>query len=346
MTICFIRIIKNKIQLDNTFKAGIIFIVYNIMILLISFSSNALYTVLQEIALVLFVIIFTQVKMTEESIKKITNYFAKMYYVGLGCVFICYNLKLTNIISMTVCKAVFAMSFFAIIKTKKKLLFTVFSSLVFFVIGERTSAVIFIMVYCFNIFIKIINSKRLFKLLFIAFSVVLIMIPKLYVWLQYEPLGEKLNKYSRKISGENFFSGRNRIWKVVYDELEGNEIFGLTYNNYILKSNNINLSTHNLYIWLQMNGGYVLLTLYLVFLYTIWKKFYKQKQNEVISYAASYLLGFMVLVNFELLWLSNNFIVSIYMWFVVGFGLINEKNFEENAIDIEKIKCLEKERKK
>jgi len=112
-------------------------------------------------------------------------------------------------------------------------------------------------------FIKKINKKILFKLLFIAFSAILIMIPRLYVWLQYEPVGKKLNDYSRKISGENFFSGRNRIWKVVYDELEDDQMFGLTYNNYILKSNNINLSTHNLYIWLQMNGGYVLLILYL-----------------------------------------------------------------------------------
>lgn len=315
---------------------GIIFIAYNMMVLLINFSGNALYVVLQEIALILFVIVFTQMKMTEESIKKVTNYFAKIYYVGLICIFVCYNLRLTNIISMTVCKAVFAMSFFAIIKTKKKLLFTIFSSLVFFSIGERTSAVIFIAIYFFNMFIKKINKKILFKLLFIAFSAILIMIPRLYVWLQYEPVGKKLNDYSRKISGENFFSGRNRIWKVVYDELEDDQMFGLTYNNYILKSNNINLSTHNLYIWLQMNGGYVLLILYLAFLYTIWTRFYKQKQNEVISYAASYLLGFMLLVNFELLWLSNNFVVSIYMWFVVGFGLINTKKLEENTTLIER----------
>lgn len=336
-----------KCYWDSTVKTGGIFILYNIMLLLIGYNNNALYIVLQEISLVLFVMILNQTRMTRESINKITNYFEKLYYVGLVCVFICYNLKLINIISMTVCKAVFAMSFFVMIKTKRKLLFTIFSCLVFFSIGERTSAIIFMAIYFLNIVIKKINKKGLYKLLFIIFSIILIMIPKMYVWLQYEPLGKTLNEYSKKISGENFFSGRNRIWKVIYDELEDNEIFGLTYGNDILKSKNITLSTHNLYIWLQMNGGYALLILFLTFLYSIWMQFYKHKENEIISFSAAYLLGFMMLADFELLWLSNKFVVSIYMWFVIGFGLINTKKIEKNATDIEKEgKYLEKKREK
>lgn len=322
---------KNKIYLDYTFKMGLIFIVYNIGLLIINFNRNALYIVLQEVALILFLIIFIQIKITESSIEKFINYFSKMYYIGLSVVFICYNLKLTNIVSMTVCKAVFAMSFFSMIKTKKKLLFTLLSGITFFLMGERTSAIIFIVIYILNEVIKRIKKKNIYRLLFIAFSIILIIIPRLYVWMQYQPIGETLNKYSKKISGENFFSGRNRIWKVVYDELEDNKVFGLTYNNSILKDNNINLSTHNLYVWLQMNGGYVLLVLYLIFLYTIWMKFYEYKDNEMDRWSSAYLLGFMLLVNFELLWLSNNFVVSIYMWFVIGFGLINAKKLEKNS---------------
>lgn len=329
LVICFIRIMKNKILLDYTFKMGLIFIVYNISLLIINFSRNALYIVSQEVALILFLIIFIQIKMTENSIEKIINYFSKMYYIGLSVVFICYNLKLTNIVSMTVCKAVFAISFFAMIKTKKKLLFTIFSGVTFFLMGERTGAIIFIVIYILNEVIKRIKKKSIYKLLFIVFSIILIIIPKLYVWMQYQPIGEELNEYSKKISGENFFSGRNRIWKVVYDELEDNKVFGLTYNNNILKDNNINLSTHNLYVWLQMNGGYVLLVLYLIFLYIIWMKFYEYKDNEIDRWSSAYLLGFMLLVNFELLWLSNNFVVSIYMWFVIGFSLVNIKKLDK-----------------
>lgn len=329
LVICFIRIMKNKIFLDYTFKMGLIFIVYNIGLLITNFSRNALYIVSQEVALILFLIIFIQIKMTENSIEKIINYFSKMYYIGLSVVFICYNLKLTNIVSMTVCKAVFAMSFFPMIKTKKKLLFTLISGITFFLMGERTSAIIFIVIYILNEVIKRIKKKSIYKLLFIVFSIILIIIPKLYVWMQYQPIGETLNEYSKKISGENFFSGRNRIWKVVYDELEDNKVFGLTYNNSILKDNNINLSTHNLYVWLQMNGGYVLLVLYLISLYTIWMKFYEYKDNEMDRWSSAYLLGFMLLVNFELLWLSNNFVVSIYMWFVIGFSLVNIKKLDQ-----------------
>lgn len=329
--ICFAKMVLGKIQLDGIFKFGFIFIVYNIILLLSDFSNNALYIVSQEVILILFAITFIQMKITDESIKKIIDYFSKIYYIGLILLFICCNFKLTNIVSITVCKAVFAMSFFPMIKTKKKLLFTLISGITFFLMGERTSAIIFIVIYILNEVIKRIKKKSIYRLLFIAFSIILIIIPKLYVWMQYQPIGETLNEYSKKISGENFFSGRNIIWKVVYDELEENKVFGLTYNNNILKANNINLSTHNLYVWLQMNGGYVLLILYLAFLYSIWMKLYKYKENEIVSWEAAYLLGFMLLVSFELLWLSNNFVVSVYMWFVIDFGLINVRKIEKDS---------------
>lgn len=329
--ICFAKMVSSKIQLDGIFKSGFIFIAYNIILLLSNFSNNALYLVSQEVILILFAITFIQMKITDESIKKIIDYFSKMYYIGLIFLFLCCNLKLTNIVSITVCKAVFAMSFFPMIKSKKKLLFTIFSGITFFLMGERTSAIIFIVIYILNEVIKKIKKKNVYKLLFVAFSIILIIIPRLYVWLQYQPIGEKLNEYSMKISGENFFSGRNRIWRVVYNELEKDEMFGLTYNNNILKANNINLSTHNLYVWLQMNGGYVLLLLYLGFLYSIWMKLYKYKENEIVGWESAYLLGFMLLVSFELLWLSNNFVVSVYMWFVIGFGLLNVRKIEKDS---------------
>lgn len=328
---------KNRIMINSTLKIGLIFIIYNITLLILNYSATANYSIIQEIALILFVLTIIQTKKSKDEIDKISEKISLIYYIGL-IIFLSVNLIgkekiFATIVSMTIYKAFFAMSFFAYMKSKNKLLFIAISSIIFFIIGERTSALILICIYFANMVIKSIKSKKIYRCIFIICTIILVMFPRIYVWIQYQPIGKSLNNYSRKLSGENFFSGRNLLWEVAYDSLEENEVFGLGYNNNVLKMQNINLSTHNLYIWLQLNGGYVLLTLFIVFLYTIWMELYSKEKNEN-SIAAAYLLGFMMLLDFELLLLCNNFVVSIYMWFVIGIGVINARRIKkENDVE-------------
>lgn len=321
---------KNKIKLDMMFFSLIIYIFYNIFILFLGFSKSALYIVFQEFALLLFAFFATKLKITEESINNIERIFSKLYYCVLILTSMIFligkkNLLINNV-SMTVYKAIFAISIFPYAKSNKKTLFCIISMIFFYMIGERTSALILVIIHILNMVLKKINTKTTYNIIFICVIIFTLSFINIYVKLPYTKLGIELNEYSRKISGENFFSGRNVIWKKILDSVQNNKLLGLTYSNDIELYYETELSTHNLYLWLILNGGYILLILFYIYMFSIWKKYFKNIKKEKTRIVASYFVGFMILVNFELLLLTNNFIVSLFMWFIIAIGISLENN--------------------
>lgn len=336
IVLLFIHLFKNTWTIDNVFWFCLLLILFNFVILFSNFSSKALYLVIEEDALLLFFMFFSQIRFDKKTIDKIISFFSKIYYFLLIVIVILYTFNFEYIISMTISKAVFAISFFANYKSKNKLLFSLLSFFLFLYIGERTCAILFIIIYALFFLSKGNSKLSKYKLLFIIIAIFVASWARIYVWLQYQPISEKLNSISYEISGERFFSGRNRIWNVIIDNLEGKELFGLSYSNSLLADNSISISTHNLYLWLQMNGGYCLLLLFIVFLYQIWKKTFLSKSNNFLALYHSYFISFMILTSFELIWLSNNFVVSCYMWFVISMGIIYISNDNINENEVQK----------
>lgn len=326
IVILLLIIFNQKIKINNLFIIFILYIVYNILLLVSNFSIEALYKVFQELILVTFSFLLINIKLSKDDFNKIVSFFSKVYYILFLVILILMLLIDENYIfnlyiSRTVLKVVFVLSYFGFVKSNKKLLYTIISAVLFFYIGERTPAIILLLIYFIYTFFSKNTSKTLFKTLFILVIAGLLVFILVYINLPKTKLGMQLNQYSRELSGENFFSGRNVIWEQVIKATDGNELFGLTYNNDIKLYYGEVLSTHNLYLWLYMNGGVCLLLLFIIYVYNIWKKMYLNIDNKYSRAAMAYFLGFLVLCNFELLLLVNNFSVSMFMWLVISFGI-------------------------
>ena len=207
-----------------------------------------------------------------------------------------------------------------------------------FIEGRWGYVIGFVLIYFLYIVLGKMKSFNKYKVIFIFVVIGLFSFVVAYVSLPNTELGIKLNLYSRQLTGENFFSGRNSIWQQVFDATEENRLFGLTYNNSTELYYDGVLSTHNLYLWLLLNGGISLVALFIIYLYTIWKKYFKGLKNSYTRASAAYCMGFIILCNFELLLLINNFSVSMFMWFAIAFGLNAERNISDNneILEIEK----------
>lgn len=318
-------IFNQKIKTNNLFIIFILYIVYNIFLLVCNFSVTALYKVFQELILVTFSFLLINIKLSKDDFNKIVSFFSKIYYVLFSVILILIFLigdnYIFNFLSRTVLKVIFVLSYFGFIKSNKKFLYMLVSAILYFYIGERTPAIIILFIYFIYTFFSKNKSKTIFKSLFLIVIVGLLSFILIYISLPKTELGMRLNQYSRELSGENFFSGRNVIWSQVFETVKGNELFGLTYNNDTKLYYGEVLSTHNLYLWLYMNGGVCLLLLFIIYVYNIWKKMYLNIDNKYSRAAMAYFLGFLVLCNFELLLLVNNFSVSMFMWLVISFGI-------------------------
>jgi len=322
---------RGKLKVTDTLKILVVYIVYNLFILIRSFTLQSVYFVLQQVVLMFFAYFLSNIKLTQVCIKKICSFLGNVYCVILSIFILFYfsgNFVIikTNINS-TMYKFLFVGSFFTFIKVKHKFLFSVVVSMMLFIWGERTSAVLMILVYISFVGVKYVKNKCTYRVLFVIFMLGTIFIPNIYLGIyQNTNIMKDINSYSRMISSENFFSGREKIWDIILTEVEGSEIFGLTYDNNILASYGISLSTHNLYLWLIINGGYILIFILVCYIYTFWNKYYVDLENDIVRASSSYLLSFIVLCSFELLWIVNNFTISIIMWIVINLGVISCNN--------------------
>ena len=330
----FIHFIANKNYL-SVMSITFLIIFYLFIVLSKNISTRAVVEYLQISSLVMMVSVMLSISLDDEIFNGVRNiflffllilipFFLCVYYFGL------YEILSTNYISFTVLKALFALSIFGFILCRHKLVYVFLISSFFFLLGERTACGTILLIYVFD---KILPrlSKKFFTLVFFMSSIFVVLVPKIYVYFSAHPLGILINALSMQYTKGNFFSGRQLIWSIAYDSLQGHEWFGLSFANNILRISGIDLSTHNLFIYIQLVGGYMFLILFLSFLCLIWLRYYEHIDDPIVCASAAYLLGFMILSSFELLWLVNNFAVSLCMWFVVGVGLMRA-NFLESKI--------------
>ena len=93
----------------------------------------------------------------------------------------------------------------------------------------------------------------------------------------------------------------------------------------------INMSVHNTYLYILLQGGIVGLTLFFIFILSLWQKYYRFLNNHVTRLSASYLVGILVYLNFEVSLVGNTVGPGIFMWLVIGVGLIYNNNQKQKS---------------
>ena len=293
-------------------------------------TTNYAYGILIQLSMFIFPYSLLSASEINSGAAKSIEKLCSMLFVAI-LVFVFYvQLKYGNsadLINASLLKTSVALSYFFIISNKKsKLVAILTSSAVFFLLGERTSAAVLLFVYIIYRLLGCKISKGFYNFIFVFIFSIAVIFPFLYIELKYSNIGLMLNEISREYTGDNFFSGREIIWEGILEGNKDNVLLGQGVNSGFLKSRlNTDLSTHNLYMFLYLEGGVVLLFMFFLFVASIWGKFYNFIYMERARLSAAFFVGILLFSDFELLLLTNNILASIVFWFIISYGLIVKK---------------------
>lgn len=312
----------NKVKVTKLMVVWIVYIFYGILNLLYNFSDFGVSVFLKHSILLFFVVIFSQYKISDYSLYKISKYFTNLYILILILVVLNELFYFVEFITQFLYKMAMMCTYFAIIRTGKVYKYSFLTIAVLSITSTRSAILsisLFLLIYNWLEAIK--KSKRVYKITFIIGIIFLVGLPILYSQLQYSNLGIMLNEYSRELFGKNFFSGRQYIWEYTLSLIRDQLLFGYGYSNDVLLSLGITASTHNLYLSLLLQGGIILLMIFIMFMYQIWIKYFYYLDHWIIKVSAAFLFPILLRANFDLILLENDIVISIFLWIPLIAGL-------------------------
>ncbi len=311
-------------KVDSIFIAYLIILAINLFNLIWRFSFQAVYVFFQITALLLIPLLATKLNLNQKVFDLVTKRIGiitvVLAIISLGL----HLLKMENkFISTTYYKALLG-GILIILYKRPHILNFLLSFLLLYFLGERTSTLI-VAIYWIGLFIiQKVKSKKTITILFCLGMIALWVFPYAYVHLSTTSLGAMLNTFVKEKTGENFFSGRHVIWKTALSQ--PNILYGLGLGNNYLQSFEISFSTHNLYIFIYLIGGYITLIPIMYFFVLLAKNILNKEKKYLMVW-----ISILILVTFELILLNNNMTVSLWLWIIVSIGLVNyKKENEEN----------------
>jgi hypothetical protein len=295
-------------------------------------TPSALYNFFLQNSLFILAFILSITTLNEQYQIKLLQSFSFIFCIFF-VVCIVVEVSASDINQIVLYKSLFGMSFFFLCKQKKLLLYGILYAVFCLLIGERAASLTLIFVFVFYYLLKTI-SKRRFQMIFIATFVLCVLFPFVYVRLWETELGILLNELSWKYTNSNFFSGRQNIWNAIIEAMHNHWLFGLGIDSGIeLKYYGGILSTHNLYMFLYLEGGVFLIGLFFCFLYLLWNKLYPHvRSDKQIRLSAAYFLGIIIFCDFEMTMLTNTIAVAIPLWFTIGYGLMRANYLKQQKM--------------
>ena len=320
----------NKIRLNKTWLWFMIFSFYSIFSLVRTPTIKALYIFLLQVALLFFITLLTTINLNEQVMKNIFKWGKIVFFILLipaGIVAIeggrgAFG-KFNSFYSPVLYKLILPCTFFFIAESKGKFPKILLFSFIYLRMVERTCSIVLIIIYFIYFTLKkVAKHKHLYKLFFWGLLILVLGFTYGYVQLQYTETGHVINDIFKEYTGGNFFSGRNLIWQVVFNYIKEKPILGYGIDNRILNLAGITMSSHNTYIHILLQGGVIGLFAFLMFMYSIWESYFYHLDNDIVITAASYLIGILIFINFEVTMIGNTVVTAIYLWFILGVGLI------------------------
>jgi O-antigen ligase len=304
---------------------------YNVILFVRNASAGSIYDFLLQALLILFIVQLSSMKLDKIVLDKIEKYGKLLFEIILiPAIFVISSQAIRlfdGTFSFAIYKLMLPCTFFFLINNKHRFLKTIAFSVFFILITERTLAATILLIYFIYIILGKLTRSRFTYIAFLTCVFIgVIGFTFLYINLQYTDVGQSINQLFRSYTGANFFSGRNTIWEASYRYIADAPYFGYGLNSDVQRLPGVDKSVHNTYLYILIQGGIVGLLLFYFFILSLWKKYYRYLNHHITRLSASYLIGFLIYINFEVSLIGNTAGSSIFMWLVIGIGLINNNN--------------------
>lgn len=186
--------------------------------------------------------------------------------------------------------------------------------------GSRTSLLAIIVVIITALLRgQIIKNKSVFYGYFITIITIILAATFLYPYAsEYSQNFPGLNNFIFELTGKELYTGREILWKETIDLIAIKPIFGYGSGVTLDDFWHNGLSSHNLFLQIALQSGYLGLSLFISFLFLIWTCFWRQRNRKTVILSAAFFIGIIIYQEFEVLLVLSSVRKSILLWFVIG----------------------------
>ncbi|MEA5598792.1 O-antigen ligase family protein [Rivularia sp. UHCC 0363] len=205
----------------------------------------------------------------------------------------------------------------------KYMLFIFLANFIIFISGARSlfiSSIFSILVYVFWSFWVV--NKRIYNLLFLLF--VLFLGSFTYFYAKILPSLYELNYYaqlSKEYTGKGLLSGRQIIWSILIDRISEQPLYGYGSGTTPSDLIGITLSSHNLYLQILIQVGFLGLIAFALLMFRIWCVYRIGYRDKIVRLSASFMIGILIHQSFEVTLIQNNLAIGLLQFMVISIGL-------------------------
>ena len=158
---------------------------------------------------------------------------------------------------------------------------------------------------------KKVRTAKIFFVLLLAAGALFIYF---YIHAQEYEYMVELNKTVFNLTGKNLFSGRQVLWKSIFENYDYDKIlFGYGLNFDISNLTGKNISSHNQFIQVLVQQGVFGLVLWVAFLFAIFVNSFKKGNKK----ACTFVLMIIIYNLFEVFLLQNHFALGLIVWLIL-----------------------------
>nr|WP_239065564.1 O-antigen ligase family protein [Staphylococcus aureus] len=211
-----------------------------------------------------------------------------------------------------------------IFTTRKRLIPYIFLFISFLLlIASDTRSVLLSMVigvFVYLIWNKVIKyrivSIATFIVIVIGFGSIVFLYPKLPRWSHYG----KLESWMLEHTGKSIMSGRADIWGRLNNLIDLRPLFGFGPNTVATDVMGRDASSHNLYINMALQIGYLGLFIFILILFIIFMKYVFRGNNKLVRLSAAAFIAILAHQLFEITLVQNQLSIGLFQWVVIATG--------------------------
>ncbi len=203
------------------------------------------------------------------------------------------------------------------------LLLILLANFIIFVSGSRSlliASIFSALIYLFWDFL--VANKKIYKYLFFLFALFIGLFT--YFYAKILPHMHEINYYtqlSENYTGKGLLSGRQIIWSILIDKISEEPLYGYGSGTTPLDLIDITLSSHNLYLQILIQVGFLGLILFALLMFRIWCIYRIGHQDKVVRLSASFMIGILIHQIFEVTLIQNNLAIGILQFMVISIGI-------------------------
>lgn len=203
--------------------------------------------------------------------------------------------------------------------------FLAISVLLIFVSSARTTALAFAVLVLMWLYLRgkvlDVRMKRRIRILFVVVCVLVALFMIFYIATYNTSLGVYLDELSRQYLHKGFYSGRQRLWGGIFQAINESPFFGQGLSALPADFLDTGLSSHNLYLQVLLQSGYVGLFLLIVLLWLIMERLMSQPMDNNVALSIAMIVAVVIQETFEVCLLQNHLMVGLMMWMIIGVGI-------------------------